>query len=77
MGIDAKQLIRAFQQCGIVYVSGENVGPCQRCGFREDRRMGACFECSTYVDGQYCGDGIHKLWDRTNPSNIWIVSVTP
>lgn len=77
MSVDPQQLIKAMQRCGVAYISGPNMGPCQRCGFLEDRRMGACFECSAFVDGEPLGDGVHKLWDRTNPSNTWIVWVRP
>lgn len=75
--IDAKQLIRVMQNCGVAYVSGPNIGACQRCGFREDRRMGACFDCSPFVDGEYLGDGVHKLWDKTRPDNVWVIWVNP
>lgn len=74
-GVLVPEMVRALQRCGVVYVSGANVRPCQRCGFREDTRMGACFACAEYVGGRNFGDGIHKLWDKTNPSNVWVVWV--
>ena len=70
-------LIRSMQQYGIVYVSGPNIGPCQRCGFVDDRRVGVCFECSGYVAGRLLGEGVHLLWDTTNPRNQWMVWVQP
>lgn len=59
---------------GVLYVSGNRDGICHRCGFREDLRMGACFRCSDFVKGKDHGDGIHELWDRTNPTNRWVIS---
>ena len=57
-----------------LYVSGNGDGLCHRCGFREDLRMGTCFKCSDFVGGIDHGDGIHELFDRTNPTNRWVIS---
>ena len=68
-------MVRSMQRAGVVYVSGPNLGPCRRCGFREDRRMGACFECSKFVAGKPLLDGCHLLWSKNDRTNQWIVWV--
>jgi hypothetical protein len=73
----SRALIRALQQCGLVYVATANTGPCQRCGFVSDLRLGACLECCDRVAGEHLGDGIHKLWDKTHQANVWIVWMQP
>jgi len=70
-------LLREMKRAGLVYVSFAGEGPCKRCGFVEDLRMGSCFFCSQFICGKDHGDGFHELWDRQNPSNRWIVSVQP
>lgn len=75
--VTVPELVRSLQRCGLVYVSTDNVRACQRCGFREDTRMGSCYDCCEFVGGQPLGDGIHKLWDKTNPKNEWVVWVQP
>lgn len=55
------------------YVSFAEIAPCRVCGQSKDLRMGSCFSCSDFVDGQPLLGGGHELWDRRNPSNHWIV----
>ncbi len=70
------KLLREMQRAGVISIALACVAPCKRCGFREDLRMGACFRCADFIKGKDHGDGIHELWDRDNPSNRWIVSIT-
>ena len=66
-------VLKLLQEEGIAYISGNGDSICHRCGFREDLRMGACFECADFVNGKDHGDGIHELWDRDNPGNRWFI----
>lgn len=54
------------------YVSFAQIGRCHVCGQEHDLRMGACFDCSDFVDGRLV-DGVHELWDRRNPAIQWKV----
>lgn len=72
--MDANQL-KALHDSGNVYVTMKKCGNCLRCGVYQDLRMGACFHCSSRVDGKPLGDGLHELWDMDNPSNWWIALV--
>ena len=74
---DPHKLLQEMHKAGLITVSAAHLGACRRCGFREDLRFGVCFVCSSYIYGTRHGDNIHELWDRDNPSNRWIVSVTP
>ena len=65
--------LESLRHMGLVCVFVARMGPCKRCGFREDLWFGSCFQCSQYVCGKNHGDGIHELWDRKNPTNRWLV----
>ena len=56
-----------------VYIARSGVANCRVCGNEDDLRMGACFDCSDFVDGEPVKGttGGHKLWDRRDPSNVW------
>ena len=56
-----------------VYIAAVSRGSCMVCGNWKDLRMGSCFECSEFVSGVTLLAGVHKLWDRRNPSNVWYV----
>lgn len=68
-------VLRKLDHLGIIHLLYASIGPCHRCGFRADLRMGACYECSSMVQGKNHEDGLHELWDRTNPTNRWLVSM--
>lgn len=76
---DCRRVLTHLQfavESGLTYIStGNGVACCQRCGFREDLRMGACFRCADFVKGKNHGNGIHELWDRDRPDNRWIVTL--
>jgi hypothetical protein len=61
----------ASKEC---YVSFAQVDNCKVCGERHDLRMGACWDCADFVDGEQISPGNHRLWDRRNPRNEWFVS---
>lgn len=65
------KLLGVTVEAGVVYTPIGGMGLCKRCGFREDLRMGACFQCSDFVNGKNHGSGIHELWDRDRPTNRW------
>lgn len=70
---DAENLLRELERAGQVYISQDHLGICNRCGFREDLRMGACYDCASgHVSGKPLGNNLHELWDATNPSNRWV-----
>lgn len=54
------------------YVSFAKMGNCMVCGEYQDLRCGACFDCSSKVDGEPVKGG-HRLWERDNPENTWYV----
>ena len=56
------------------YFSMMQLGRCQVCGIKSDLRMGACFDCSDNVRGRLIGDGVHQLWDASDPTNFWYVN---
>lgn len=58
-----------------VYVAKEQIGICKVCGQEDDLRMGCCWDCADYVDGEQLSPTKHRLWDRRNPSNSWIVEL--
>lgn len=53
------------------YVVRANIATCNICGEQKDIRCGACFSCSSFVNGAPVRPGVHKLWDRRNPANFW------
>ena len=57
------------------YVSMLRIGKCKVCGEEEDLRMGCCFSCCDYVDGEQVSPTTHRLWDRRNPTNEWFASI--
>lgn len=69
------KMLRMAQDSGATYTSFAGSQLCQRCGFREDCRMGACFRCADFIKGKNNGNGIHELWDRNRPDNRWFVTV--
>lgn len=75
--MEPSALLKLLREEGIAHVAQAQVAMCKRCGFREDLRMGACFQCSDYVGGKSHGDGIHELWDKNNSTNRWFVMVKP
>ena len=77
MSDDVLKLLSVMVEGGLVYTPLGGWGVCRRCGFAEDLRMGACFECSDFVKGKNHGDGIHELWDRNRPENRWYVTIAP
>lgn len=56
------------------YVSIERWGHCHVCGEYQDLRMGVCFDCCDQVDGKRLSATTHRLWERANPYNEWIVT---
>ncbi len=48
-------------------------GRCCVCYQPRELVFGACFDCADSVAGQFLGDGLHKLWDSRQPSNMWLV----
>lgn len=58
------------------YVSMAQIGDCLVCKQREDLRCGVCFDCVAKVDGILISPGLHKLWERGNPSNNWFYTDT-
>lgn len=58
---------------GEVYIARSGIDHCRVCGEEDDLRMGACFACADFVDGERVKGttGGHKLWDRRNPENYW------
>jgi hypothetical protein len=59
-----------------IYVSIAQIGRCKVCSDEDDLRMGVCFDCCDFVDGERVSDTTHRLWDRRNPSNEWFASET-
>ena len=57
------------------YVAFSQMGRCKRCGEYADLRCGACFHCSSRIDGRPLPGGGHELWDQDNPANRWTVEV--
>lgn len=58
------------------YVIIAHWGTCHLCGKHDDIRYGACFACADFVDGERLSATTHRLWDKRNPSNEWVVSET-
>jgi hypothetical protein len=58
------------------YVAMARIGICKVCNREDDLRMGVCWDCCDFVDGEQLSPTTHRLWDRRNPSNTWIVSTT-
>lgn len=52
------------------YVSFAKIGRCMVCGETQDLRCGACFDCSSLVDGTPIKGG-HRLWQKDKPDNTW------
>lgn len=65
-------LREALEKYPDAYVAIEQWGDCKVCGNYRDLRCGACFECSSKVNGEPIMGG-HKLWEAENPDNFWVV----
>lgn len=61
---------------GKPYVSIARMGSCRICGVHQDLRVGVCFRCSDKVTGEKVSDTTHKMWERSNPTNVWYYSTT-